>query len=177
MVKSPPPSRAEDGRAPGAATPWPPPHPAGSKRTRQNALLEALSREELRTQEDIVSALARRGVRATQVSISRDVEELGLLKVAGRYQAAPAGTGHSDPELPLRTWVRGASAAGPHLVVIRCDAGTAQGVARALDYAGIEGLVGTVAGDDTVFAAMDSARSGAALLSGIRKRAALTPVT
>ena len=48
--------------------------------------------------------------------------------------------------------------------------GTAQGVARALDFAGIEGLVGTVAGDDTVFAAMDSARSGTALLSGIKGR-------
>ena len=145
-------------------------HYAGSKRVRQNALLEALSREDLRTQEDIVSALARRGVRATQVSISRDAEELGLLKIAGRYQAAPAGAGPSDPELPLRTWVRGASAAGSNLVVVRCDAGTAQGVARALDYAGIEGLVGTVAGDDTVFAAMDSARSGAALLSRIKDR-------
>ena len=109
-------------------------------------------------------------MRATQVSISRDAEELGLLKVAGRYQAAPAGAGHSDPELPLRTWVRGASAAGPHLVVIRCDAGTAQGVARALDYAGMEGLVGTVAGDDTVFAAVDSARSAAALLGRIKDR-------
>ena len=143
------------------------------KQARQRAILDAVADSELATQSDIVRILGKRGIHATQASVSRDIMELGLVKSGGRYRTSPAGVGASDPELPLRTWVRAAQSAGPNLVVVRCDPGTAQGVARALDVVTPEGVVGTVAGDDTIFVAMRSPRDGAALVGYLQSR--LTP--
>lgn len=123
------------------------------KAARQAAILEAVAREEISTQNGLVVALKRRGVEATQVSLSRDIAELGLIKVAGAYRAAPAGVGVGDPELPLRTFVQRVDAAGPNLTVVRCEVGTAPRVGLVLDGLAIPGLVGTLAGDDTVFVA------------------------
>src|SRR3569832_72968 len=95
------------------------------KTARQAAILEAVASEEIATQNDLVKALKKRGISATQVSVSRDVAELGLITAGGAYRPAAAETGAADPELPLRTFVRRVVAAGPNLTVVRCDAGTA----------------------------------------------------
>lgn len=145
------------------------------KQERQNVILELVATTELRTQGDIVKALAARGIHATQVSVSRDIVELGLLKAGGVYRTAPAGAGAADPELPLRTWLKSAESAGPNLVVLRCEPGTAQGVARALDVVNPKGVVGTVAGDDTIFVAMRTPREGAAFVQYLRARIAQRP--
>ena len=137
---------------------------------RRQAILDVVAQEEVRTQTDIVRALRKRGIRATQVSVSRDIEEIGLAKIGGRYRASLGGAGVADPELPLRTWVREAAAAGPHLIVVRCDAGTAQGVARAIDQSRLPGVVGTVAGDDTIFIALDSKEANESTLKFLRSR-------
>lgn len=141
-----------------------------SKQARQREILAAVADAELATQSDIVKILAKRGIHATQASVSRDIVELGLVKSGGHYRTAPAGVGAGDPELPLRTWVRAVGSAGPNLVVVRCDPGTAQGVARALDVVAPEGVVGTVAGDDTIFVAMRSPRAGADLVGYLESR-------
>ena len=137
---------------------------------RRQAILNVVATQELRTQEDIVRVLRKRGIRATQVSVSRDVEELGLVKAGGRYRPSQGEVGQRDPQLPLRAWVREAKAAGPYLVVARCEPGMAQGVARALDQASLAGVVGTVAGDDTVFVAADSERASQEVLTFISER-------
>ncbi|MBI5597609.1 MAG: arginine repressor [Elusimicrobia bacterium] len=147
-----------------------------SKHERQKAVLELVAEGELSTQGDIVKALAKRGIRATQVSVSRDIVELGLVKAGGTYRTAAAGSGAADPELPLRTWLRSAESAGPNLVVLRCDPGTAQGVARALDVVSPSGVVGTVAGDDTIFVAMRTPKDGAAFVDYLRARIAQRPL-
>lgn len=136
---------------------------ASDKQTRQRAILDAVADGDLATQSDIVRTLSKRGIHAAQASVSRDIVELGLVKAGGVYRTAPAGVGVADPELPLRTWVRAVEAAGPNLVVVRCDPGTAQGVARALDVVRPRGVVGTVAGDDTIFVAMRTTKDGTAL--------------
>jgi len=141
------------------------------KSARQSAILEAVSSEQLATQNDLVKALKKRGIAATQVSVSRDVAELGLIKSGGAYRPAPAEGGAADPELPLRTFVRRVVAAGPNLTVVRCDAGTAPRVGLVLDgLAQFPGLVGTLAGDDTVFVASDSAAAQKKLIDFLNSR-------
>lgn len=142
------------------------------KSARQTAILEAVAQEEVGTQNDLVRALKRRGIPATQVSISRDVAELGLVKVGGAYKAATAEGGATDPELPLRTFVRKVVAAGPNLTVVRCDAGAAPRVGLVLDGLTLPGLVGTLAGDDTVFVASDSGAAQKRLIEFLETRMA-----
>ncbi len=128
----------------------------GRKTERQALVLDAVRRKRVGTQADLVAALRRRGVAATQASVSRDVSELGLIKVAGVYHAALASPEGSNGEFPLRPWLRRATAAPPNLVVVHCDTGMAQKVALAIDQMRLPDVVGTVAGDDTVFIAVPS---------------------
>ena len=140
------------------------------KTARQFAILEAVSQEEVATQNDLVRALKKRGIAATQVSISRDVAELGLVKAGGAYRPAAADGGTFDPEMPLRTFVRSVVAAGPNLTVVRCDTGTAPRVGLALDGLPLAGLVGTLAGDDTVFVACESLSAQKSLVTFLTSR-------
>ena len=139
------------------------------KSARQAAILEAAALGAVATQNDLVRALRKRGIAATQVSVSRDVAELGLVKAAGVYRPAAGGSA-ADPEMPLRTFVRRVAAAGSHLTVVRCDSGAAPRVAFALDNMTMAGLVGTLAGDDTVFAASDSAAAQKKLIEFLESR-------
>ncbi len=134
------------------------------KSDRQAAVLEIVRRERMTTQQDLVRALERRGLPATQASVSRDVAELGLVKVAGAYRAALPDAASPAPELPIRAWARRAIAAGSNLVVVHCDTGTASKVALALDQQRLPQVVGTLAGDDTVFVAVPSRTAGRRLV-------------
>jgi transcriptional regulator of arginine metabolism len=140
------------------------------KAARQKAILEAVASESLATQNDLVKALKKRGIEATQVSISRDIAELGLIKAGGAYKAGTSETGALDAELPLRTFVERVDAAGPNLTVVHCETGTAPRVALALDGLTLPGVLGTLAGDDTVFAATDSAASQKKLIELVKSR-------
>lgn len=139
------------------------------KAARQTAILETITRDEVATQNDLVRFLKKRGIAATQVSISRDIAELGLVKASGVYRPA-TGEGAHDAEMPLRTFVRNVIAAGPNLTVIRCETGTAPRVGLVLDGLAQPGLVGTLAGDDTVFVAGDSAASQKRLIEFLKSR-------
>ena len=137
---------------------------------RQTAILDAVSDENISTQNALVRALKRRGITATQVSISRDIAEMGLIKAGGKYRAGAAETGAADSEMPLRVWVRQAVPAGPNLVIVRCDPGTAQRVAFVLDALTMSGIVGTIAGDDTVFVAVQSGDANKRVLEYLQSR-------
>lgn len=142
--------------------------PAGRKRQRQQAVLEVIQAEPLATQQGVAQALRRKGIEATQVSISRDIAELGLVKAGGRYVSGhPAAPTAADP---LAALVKGVAAAGPNLVVVSCDTGSAPRVGLALDQLGLPGVVGTLAGDDTVFAAVSTAADNTRLLRLLRSR-------
>ncbi len=144
--------------------------PAEGKRLRQQAIVDAVRSEPVATQDDIVRALKRKGIEATQVSVSRDVAELGLVKAAGGYRLGTPDAGGADSELPLRTWLKGAAAAGPNLLVLKCEVGTAQRVGLAVDQLRQPEIVGTVAGDDTVFVATASGAASRRLLSFLLSR-------
>lgn len=139
------------------------------KAARQSAILQAIAQEQVATQNDLVRCLRKSGIAATQVSISRDIAELGLVKAGGIYRPAPAEAAH-DVEMPLRTFVRNVVAAGPNLTVIRCDTGTAPRVSLVLDGMAQPGLLGTLAGDDTVFVAGESAAAQKRLIEFLRAR-------
>jgi transcriptional regulator of arginine metabolism len=128
------------------------------KPQRQHRIVRLLETRAITSQVQLVSILADDGVIATQTTVSRDLEELGALKVR-----LPGGdTVYALPELPVRQvapedhlrrvlgeWVVEVAHSG-NLVVLRTPPGSAHVVASALDRSGFEGVVGTVAGDDTV---------------------------
>ncbi len=125
---------------------------------RLRLLLELVMRRDFRKQEELVEALEDQGVVVTQSSVSRDIRDLGLLKREGVYVAPPEVlAGPSGPDM----WAFATSVerAGDHLVVIRSKPATAQTLAIELDTARWPGLVGTIAGDDTVFVAVSGAEA------------------
>ncbi|MDE2291385.1 MAG: arginine repressor [Elusimicrobia bacterium] len=142
---------------------------ADPKRLRQDAVLDIVRTGTVGTQQEIVKALHKRGIEATQVSVSRDISELGLVKAGGLY-AVPAAGAH-DPEAQLREFLRDVIPAGPNLVVLKCEVSTAPRVGYALDQLSKDGIAGTIAGDDTVFVAITSPSHGRAILTWLRSLA------
>ena len=140
------------------------------KAERQAAILEIVSQGAVGTQTELAKALRKRKIAANQVSVSRDIAELGLIKVGGFYQPAPGADAASDPEAPLRSWVRTVTPAGANLAVIRCEAGTAQRVGLVIDGLAMEGVVGTIAGDDTVFIASSDASATKRVVEFVQSR-------
>jgi transcriptional regulator of arginine metabolism len=137
-----------------------------AKRRRQEAILRVIARRPIATQEELVAALRRAGFDATQATVSRDILELGLVKVRNgdrqhRYAAAPESFAGRGPDRLRRFCedypVEGRLAQG--LVVLRSMPGTANALAAALDACSFEEVVGTLAGDDTVFVATAANRS------------------
>lgn len=127
------------------------------REARQQEILAILDAQRVTSQTQLVELLRERGVVATQSSVSRDLRDLGVGWIGGRY-ARPSEREESDPGVTeVSHFLRGAKAAGPHLTVVFTMAGAAQAVALAIDRAGWPELVGTMAGDDTVFVATASA--------------------
>ena len=140
------------------------PNEAEIREQRQRAILTLLRRTVVRRQEELVERLAERGFEVTQSSVSRDLRDLAVAKVAGRYRA-PAAPAGSDAALEdVAHYLVEAKPAGPHLAVVRTRTGAAQTVGLGIDRAAWPEVVGTVAGDDTVFVATAGAREQTRLL-------------
>ena len=129
------------------------------KAARQDLILRVISERELGTQQGVVEALAEEGVEAAQATVSRDLAELGVLKVGNRYLALPHEPGSTGIEV-LPSFVFGIAAA-QNLVVIHTRDGTAGAVSSVLDRVKGLKIMGTIAGQDTVLAiAPDNAAAG-----------------
>jgi len=129
-----------------------------AKTQRQHRVARILETQTVSSQAHLVELLAADGVMATQATLSRDLEELGAVKV----RVVGGETVYAIPELPkdrlvpeeqlrrvLADWVV-EIAHSANLVVLRTPPGSAHVVASALDRAGLSGVLGTVAGDDTL---------------------------
>ncbi|HEX3530409.1 MAG TPA: arginine repressor [Thermoanaerobaculia bacterium] len=133
---------------------------------RRQAIVQLLREVSPASQGEIGDLLKERGFAATQSSISRDLRDLGVWRRGGRY-VLPADAAADDEAAELEevaVFLRGAQAAGPHLIVVRTVVGAAQTVAVAIDGAGWEEAVGTIAGDDTIFIATADPAGQAATL-------------
>jgi transcriptional regulator of arginine metabolism len=137
--------------------------------TRRRAILEAISRSRIETQEQLVAALADLGFEVSQASVSRDIATLRLVKIDGRW-TAPAVKEPAEDVFRRRIADRltTVSTAGDHLLVLKTPPGEAQGVAFALDTLSLNGVVGTIAGDDTIFVATENVRAGAEIMDRLR---------
>jgi transcriptional regulator of arginine metabolism len=134
---------------------------------RRSQILEIVHSVPVFTQAQLRRKLAQRGVHVTQATVSRDIEELGLAKMREGYRLPHAGNTPSAPPqrslaTVLKEFARNVRRAG-NLVVVRTHPGTAHAVGVALDAAEWAEIAGTVAGDDTIFVATDSAREAARL--------------
>ncbi len=125
------------------------------KRRRLAVLRAIIAGRRVRRQDELQRLLAERGVPTTQATISRDLREIGVLKGPDGYTLPE--TGGTPPrsgalERALAEYLVSARPAGT-LVVVRTGPGQASALALALDRAEVPGVVGTVAGDDTIFVA------------------------
>jgi transcriptional regulator of arginine metabolism len=124
-----------------------------SKGQRHSAILQLVNGGKAHTQQEIAAALARRGMRATQATISRDIQELGLVRSVAGYRSSAA---------LVRELVLSVELVEP-VAVIKTPPGTANLVARRIDEAALPGVAGTVAGDDTIIAVLRKPGAGKAL--------------
>jgi transcriptional regulator of arginine metabolism len=128
------------------------------KDRRQRAIADLIRGQALASQDELAERLAGLGFAVTQATISRDLEQLGAVKVrrGGRLGYALPEQPHDMPALRLasvfRDWVRSIEPAG-NLVVIKTPPGSAHLVGVALDQSELAEIVGTICGDDTIFVA------------------------
>jgi len=130
------------------------------KQTRQKRILNLIRAKPIGTQEALRAQLERAGVSATQSSVSRDLEELGVVKHHGRY-ALPHANGD------LTRGLLSLDVAGDVLVIAKCLPGRASAVAVEIDDAAISEIVGTLAGEDTIFIATRDQKSQRAAMKKV----------
>jgi transcriptional regulator of arginine metabolism len=129
------------------------PQPAEIREQRHAAILDILASRPVKRQAEFVALLQDKGFEATQSSVSRDLRELGISKLAEGYgRLANADIGN-EPDLAATGFVREVQAAGSNLTVVHTAIGAAQRVAVFLDRSNWPEIVGTVSGDDTIFVA------------------------
>jgi transcriptional regulator of arginine metabolism len=134
-----------------------------NKSYRQGQILKFIRAQHLRTQEDLARALRAVGVQTTQVTLSRDIRELGLVKTPDGYaQVAAEPAAGPDVETLAREFVQDIRVA-QNLLVLRTSPGHANSVAVALDHADWPEVTGTIAGDDTVLVVAPDSKTAAAL--------------
>jgi transcriptional regulator of arginine metabolism len=140
-----------------------------NKFDRQGAILRLVQERPLATQAEVAEALREAGIEAVQTTVSRDIAQLGLVKVRaadGRLVYALPGAADLDrlSELTtaLRRWISSMAAANG-LVVIKTPRGYATPLADAIDASGLGDVAGTVAGENTIFVAPRDGVSSAEL--------------
>jgi transcriptional regulator of arginine metabolism len=127
---------------------------AVSKRDRQGAILELVRRNRVNSQMELRTLLVEQGIEVTQATLSRDMKELRLVKVpdagGGSHYTLPDEWEHTPPlESLLPTLFLSAEGTG-NLIVIRTMTGGAQAVALGIDWEEWPGILGSIAGDDTI---------------------------
>jgi len=131
------------------------------KEQRQTTILKLITAREIGRQEELAELLEKKGFSVTQSSVSRDLLELGVVKVGGFY-ALP-----QKPKTEMTFGLMSLEIAGENLIVAKTEAGLASACAVRIDAAGIEEIVGTIAGDDTIFIAVRGQKEQKAVLKKV----------
>ncbi len=145
------------------------------KSRRQAALLEIIQSYDIDTQEELIEKLKLKGFNVTQATVSRDIKELKFIK-------APAGNGLYKYTVGTKTEIDEQSGFNSlfktavvdidfsqNMIVLKTTSGMAQGVCVALDSIELDGILGTIAGDDTIFVVASSSSRAASLTSELKK--------
>lgn len=141
------------------------------KEYRQRKIVEIIKNSNVETQEELAADLREAGFSVTQATVSRDIKELGLIKVpvdnnVSKYNM-PAGAYAQRNDARLRRLFISSVQGIDHsenLIVIKTLPGEAQGVASAIDHAGWQEVIGTVAGDDTILIIVKPKKMTAAVI-------------
>ncbi|MFG1866100.1 arginine repressor [Microbispora bryophytorum] len=167
-----------------------------TKAARHARIVELLTRHKVRSQPELAKLLAEQGVEVTQATLSRDLDELGALKLraddgtlvyalpgegGGRipiYRTGAATSVLENPDARLRRIAEEllvSAEASANLVILRTPPGAAQFLASAIDHAGWESILGTVAGDDTILVISRDPTGGQALAKTLLNLATRRP--
>lgn len=131
------------------------------KEQRQTTILKLITANPIARQEELAEMLEKKGFSVTQSSVSRDLLELGVIKVGG-YYALP-----QKPRTEITFGLVSLEIAGENLVVAKTEAGLASACAVRIDAERIEEIVGTIAGDDTIFIAVRGGKEQKAVLKKV----------
>lgn len=143
--------------------------------SRQNKIIELISNYEIDTQEKLVSMLRECGYEVTQATISRDIKELQLVKTlaaSGKYKYAI----HKSQDMPVsdrfvkifRETITSVNASG-NIIVVKTLSGCANAAGEAIDTSNFEHIIGSLAGDNTLFLIADSPNNVAEILEDFDK--------
>jgi transcriptional regulator of arginine metabolism len=148
---------------------------SSDRRKRLVKILELISTRSLHTQEELAEALAAEGWEVTQSSVSRDIAALHLIKVDGVYQRPPLDLpdGGDPDERRIAEGLLAVSRSGDAMLVLHTPPGEASRVGAALDRLAWADVVGTLAGDDTIFIAVKDRAAQRRLLQVIGRLAPL----
>lgn len=131
------------------------------KLNRQGVIMDIIKNNDIETQNQLLDALEARGIKSTQATISRDIRDLNLIKVAspsgGSKYAIAAAKENGGVELRLKTILKESMVSydvAQNLLVIKTLPGLAPAACSALDGMGLTQLIGTIAGDDTALLVM-----------------------
>ena len=144
------------------------------KTKRHSKILELISERDINTQEELLAYLKAAGFDVTQATVSRDIKELRLVKTMvsdGKNRYAPSAS-DSNADIGTKYAVfsqstKNVDCAG-NMVVVKCFNGMANAACAVLDAMNHEGVVGTLAGDDTIFVLMRDEKSATALVDKIK---------
>jgi transcriptional regulator of arginine metabolism len=145
-------------------------------RSRRSLVRDLVARYEVRSQSELAELLAMEGVEATQATVSRDLEELGI----GKQRGADGRLAYALPEAgglaqTLRHFALSIESSG-NLAVVRTPPGAAAAVGSAIDSASVPGVLATVQGDDTLLVVAAEASSGSAVAQRLRQMKESNPV-
>ena len=155
-------------------------HAHGDGLRRRDEIQRIVREQSVHSQDELLALLKRRGFRVTQPTLSRDLREIGVAKSPNGYVTqdafaggavvafAPRDVVETRLEQAVAEYVTGADTAG-NLVVIRTPAASAQPVASAIDAAQIDGVLGTIGGDDTIFVAFRTPDAATAFAARLRR--------
>jgi transcriptional regulator of arginine metabolism len=147
-----------------------------NRHQRQNTILDLVRKHEISTQSELAEALREQGFDAVQTTVSRDVAELGLVKVrapSGRLVYAPAGAGDTDRLTALWPVLRRFAIhveSSDNVVLVTTPSGCANALAQAIDDALHPDILGTVAGDNTILVVAREGVPGSKLRDELRGR-------
>ena len=145
------------------------------KEVRQNKIKEIIESRDIETQDELLAELSKNGFSVTQATISRDIREMKLTKVSGENGKQKYTMIQNATTDVMEKYHQVISAGilnmdySENIIVIRTVSGMAMAVAAALDNMQLQGLMGCIAGDDTIFCAVRNSKYCREIIAGIKK--------